>query len=566
RLPDVLDCWFDSGAMPYAQWHYPFENQDMFEDQFPADFICEAIDQTRGWFYSLHALGVLMKDAPVYKNVMVLGHLQDTSGKKMSKSLGNTIDPWHVVNTYGADALRWYLYRSSALGNPYRFNEAPLAREVVSGVFNTLWNTYSFFVTYANIDQWKPTTRAGDKGNKGDDGDRSDTSPLSPPSPLDKWVLSELHVLIAEVDGSLAKYDVTNAVRRIERFVEVLSNWYVRRSRRRFWKTQADADKRNAYATLYECLVTLCKLMAPFTPFLAEELYQNLVRSVDASAPESVHHADFPRADASAVDEALMRDTRLVMRLASLGLAARKQASLKVRQPLAEAIVVVPDETERDAMRALSDQLSEEWNVKVVQFAHGVGGLAELKLNPLPAKLGPKFGANFSKVRQALMAHEDEFALKLQQGESVKVDMNGETHEILPNEVEVKLQAAAGWALANDANYVVALATTLTDSLKREGLARELVRQYNDLRKTAGFRVEDLMRATWSGNDVWAQVVAEFGGYVKQETLAVELSPGDAPDGATSGTLTVDEGEVVLSVRAAGVTVHGKTGKRGTEA
>ncbi|TMC47901.1 MAG: isoleucine--tRNA ligase, partial [Chloroflexi bacterium] len=307
RLPEVLDAWFDSGAMPYAQWHYPFENQDMFEDQFPADFICEAIDQTRGWFYSLHALGVLLKDTPVYKNVMVLGHVQDASGKKMSKSLGNVIDPWHVVNTYGADPLRWYLYRTTALGNTYRFDEHTLAREVLSGVFNTLWNTYSFFVTYANIDGWKPST------------DRQPASVSA--QALDRWILSELHTLAADVDSDLAHFEISDAVR-------------VRRSRRRFWKTQADEDKRFAYATLYECLVTLAKLMAPFTPFLAEAMYQNLVRSVDPAAPESVHHADFPRTDSALVDASLMASTRLIMRIASLGLAARKQSNLKVRQPL----------------------------------------------------------------------------------------------------------------------------------------------------------------------------------------------------------------------------------------
>ncbi len=540
RLPDVLDCWFDSGAMPYAQWHYPFENQDMFEDQFPADFICEAIDQTRGWFYSLHALGVLMKDTPAYKNVMVLGHLQDASGKKMSKHLGNTIDPWHILNDYGADPLRWYLYRTTALGNPYRFNEHTLSREVLSGVFNTLWNTYSFFVTYANIDGWVPAEKSG----------------RGPLSALDRWILSELHSLVAEVDADLGNYEITDAVRRLEAFVEELSNWYVRRSRRRFWKTQADDDKRAAYATLYECLVTLARLLAPFTPFLAEAIYQNLVCSVDANAPQSVHHDDFPRADLTKVDERLMADTRLLMRLASLGLSARKQASLKVRQPLAEAVVVVPADAERAAMQALSDQLADEWNVKAVRFTPAQSDVADLKLNPLPAKLGPKFGPKFQSVRRALLSRESDYALKLQQGEQVHIQLDGETHEVLPEEVEVRLTPKADWALANDSAYVVALSTRLTPSLKREGVARELVRQYNDLRKTAGFRVEDLMLATWSGDGEFDKVFAEFGDYIKRETLAAQLVRAtEVPAGATSATLKLDEGEVLLSVRPAGATV-----------
>jgi isoleucyl-tRNA synthetase len=553
RLPDVLDCWFDSGAMPYAQWHYPFENQDMFEDQFPADFICEAIDQTRGWFYSLHALGVLMKDTPVYKNCLVLGHILDEKGNKMSKSRGNVVDPWHVLNHYGADALRWYLFRTTSMGNPYRFSERALVSEVVSGMFNTLWNTYAFLVTYANIDNWQPESNA--KKGKSEDIREDKRARDGSASPLDQWVLSELQILVKDVDAALAKYDVTTATRAIEAFVENLSNWYVRRSRRRFWKTQADADKRAAYATLYECLVTLAKLMAPFTPFLAEELYQNLVVSVDESTPKSVHHCDFPMADMSRVDETLVRNTRLVMRLASLGLAARKRAELKVRQPLAEAMVVIPNANEREAMRALSDQLAEEWNVKRVTFADAQGNVADLALNPLPMKLGPKFGKNFPAIRKALTDNPAQYAGALQHGETVQVVVDGNRFAVTPDEVEVKLTPREGWTVSNDASYAVALSTQLTESLKREGLARELVRQYNDLRKTANFRVEDLMRATWQGNEIFAQAVAEFGDYIKQETLAVELMREEAPEGATMTTLEMDEGSVVLSVRAAGRTV-----------
>ncbi|MBI5876047.1 MAG: isoleucine--tRNA ligase [Chloroflexi bacterium] len=536
RVPDVIDCWFDSGAMPFAQWHYPFEQGDMFEEQFPADFICEAIDQTRGWFYSLHALGVLLKDSPVYKNCVTLGLVLDEKGNKMSKSRGNVVDPWKILASSGADALRWYLFRTTSLGNPYRFSESSLTREVVSGLFNTLWNTYSFFVTYANIDGWQP----------------GEAQPAY--SALDRWILSELQVLVRDVDAALAAYDVTSATRDIEEFVERLSNWYVRRSRRRFWKAQADADKRAAYAALYECLVTLSKLMAPFTPFLAESLYQNLVRTVDSGAPESVHHCDYPAPQSALVDESLMADTRLVMRLASLGLAARKQAGLKVRQPLAEAMVVLPKSSERDAMQALADQLMEEWNVKRVEFAGGQSGVAELALNPLPAKLGPKFGKEFPRVRQALIANPADYAPALQHGESVTVTLDGQEFTVNADEVEVKLMPRHGWTVSGDASYAVALSTELTDSLRREGVARELVRQFNDLRKSAGLRVEEMMRATWQGSEAIADALSEFGPYVMKETLAVELARADAPHGASVATVELDEGTVTLSVRTIGMT------------
>ncbi|HLB12162.1 MAG TPA: isoleucine--tRNA ligase, partial [Dehalococcoidia bacterium] len=307
RLPEVLDCWFDSGAMPVAQWHYPFEDREAFQKTFPADFISEAVDQTRGWFYSLHALAVLLFDSPAYRNVICLGLVLDARGEKMSKSRGNVVDPWTVLKASGADALRWYLYTAGAAGNPRRFS-GELVDEVVRRFLLTLWNTYSFFVIYANIDRWHP---------------RRPTLDPRPSNDLDRWVLSELNVLVEEVTNDLENYNPTDAGRAVQDFLEGLSNWYVRRSRRRFWKSENDADKMAAYATLYHCLVTLAKLLAPFTPFLAEEMYQNLVRSVDPESPESVHLAGYPVADTSLVEQRLMEDTRLVMKVSSLGRAAR---------------------------------------------------------------------------------------------------------------------------------------------------------------------------------------------------------------------------------------------------
>jgi isoleucyl-tRNA synthetase len=352
RVPEVIDCWFDSGAMPIAQFHYPFENQSMFEDgRFPADFISEAVDQTRGWFYSLHAISTLLFDRVCYRNVICLGHLLDAKGEKMSKSKGNVVWPWEVIKKYGADALRWYFFTSSPPGNVRRFDEK-MVLEVTRRFFLTLWNVYSFFVTYANIDHFTP----GTQGTQFE------------PAELDRWILSELNQLIMDVDSALEHYDPTEAGRKIESFVDELSNWYVRRSRRRFWRSENDADKISAYHTLYQCLVTLSKLLAPFTPFLADELYQNLVLAAFPDAPESVHLADFPVADEAKIDQRLSADIQLAMRVASLGRAARSQASIKVRQPLAEVMVRVNSEREKEGLGRVKAQVLDELNVKDLKF------------------------------------------------------------------------------------------------------------------------------------------------------------------------------------------------------
>ncbi|MBI4186392.1 MAG: isoleucine--tRNA ligase [Chloroflexi bacterium] len=355
RVPEVIDCWFDSGAMPVAQYHYPFDpdSRTMFQDgRFPADYICEAVDQTRGWFYSLHAISTLLFDRPCYKNVICLGHILDARGEKMSKAKGNVVEPWAVINKYGADALRWYFFTSSPPGNVRRFSEETVA-EVVRRFLLTLWNVYSFFVTYANIDHFVPQSEKA----------------ASCQSELDRWIISELNQLVADVDAALDAYNPTDAGRKIENFVDELSNWYVRRSRRRFWKSENDADKWSAYAALYQCLVTLTKLLAPFTPFVAEELYQNLVRSAFPQAAESVHLADFPTADMTMVDQQLNADTRLAMKLSSLGRAARSQAGIKVRQPLARVIVSVGSGSDREGLERVMPQVLEELNVKGLEFA-----------------------------------------------------------------------------------------------------------------------------------------------------------------------------------------------------
>jgi isoleucyl-tRNA synthetase len=347
RVPEVIDCWFDSGAMPFAQWHYPFENQDTFKANFPADYICEAVDQTRGWFYSLHAISILLKEQPCFKNVICLGHILDSAGEKMSKSKGNVVRPEDVLATSGADALRWYMYTSSPPGNVRRFSKE-LVEEVVRKFLLTLWNTYSFFVTYANIDKFDPRTAASTEHRP----------------ELDRWILSELNQLTDGVTRSLDEYDATVAGRKIEEFVDNLSNWYVRRSRRRFWKSENDTDKQSAYVTLYQCLITLAKLLAPLTPFVAEELYQNLVRPFDKDAPESIHLTDYPLADLSQVDEKLSAAVNLVVKITSLGRAARAKSNLKVRQPLAKVLVKVRTEPERAGLEQMATQVLDELNVK----------------------------------------------------------------------------------------------------------------------------------------------------------------------------------------------------------
>jgi isoleucyl-tRNA synthetase len=359
RVPEVIDCWFDSGAMPIAQWHYPFENSSLLDDgRFPADYICEAVDQTRGWFYSLHAISTLLFNRPSFKNVICLGHILDAKGEKMSKAKGNVVEPWAIINKYGADALRWYCFTASPPGNVRRFSEDMVA-EVTRRFLLILWNVYSFFVTYANIDRFTPDSEKA----------------LSCESELDRWIISELNQLIVDVDVALDGYNPTEAGRKIESFVSDLSNWYVRRSRRRFWKSENDTDKLSAYNALYECLVTLSKLLAPFIPFLAEEMYQNLVCSPFPEAPDSVHLADFPVADESKIDKQLAADTQLVMKISSLGRAARSQAGIKVRQPLAKVMVKVGSSQGRAGVERLMAQVLDELNVKGLEF---VGNVAEL--------------------------------------------------------------------------------------------------------------------------------------------------------------------------------------------
>lgn len=513
RVPELIDVWFDSGSMPVGQWHYPFENADTFKEQFPADFICEAVDQTRGWFYTLHAISTLVFDSHCFENVICLGLILDKDGQKMSKSRGNVVEPWDVINKHGADALRWYLYTAGPPGQERRFS-SDLVGDVVRTFTLTLWNTYSFFVTYANLDEWIP-----------------DDSVEPEYSELDKWLLSSLHTLIRDVTEAFENYDVPGATRPIEKFVDQLSNWYLRRSRRRYWKTESDSDKAAAYATLYEALKTLAFLLAPTMPFMAEEMYQNLVLKVNPNAPMSVHLGEWQKYDPDLIDEKLNRDMATVMKLASLGHSARNSENLKVRQPLAEAAFVVGNAQEQGVVSAYADLLEDELNVKSVSLLGSASEAVSFSLNPLPKQLGQRFQSLFPKVRQVLLGlPADESARKLLDGESLMIEVDDESYEITPEEVEVRAEAKEGYAVASEGAYLAALITELSPELVDEGLVREFVRRVQSLRKDADLDIADRIHLYYSASERLNNAIDAFKDYIKEETLAKEITPGVIPE------------------------------------
>ena len=512
RVKDLIDVWFDSGSMPYAQWHYPFENQEKFQQQFPADYICEAVDQTRGWFYSLHAISTLLNDDISFKNVICLGHIQDGEGRKMSKSLGNIVQPWDVLNVHGADALRWYLYTATPPGQERRFS-SDLVGDVIRSFTLTLWNVYSFFVTYANLDKPQALTVTAATND------------------LDRWLLSELNVLVRDVTRAYENYDVLNATRPVEKFVEQLSTWYVRRSRRRFWKNDSGADKQAAYSTLYTALTTVAKLIAPAMPFLAEELYQNLVRAVDQTAPESVHLAEWPQVMDEFIDESLNHEMQLIMRLVSLGHSARQKANRKVRQPLASVAFSVSTPAERKAVSTYADVISDELNVKRVRLLDASTEALTHTVKPLPKQLGQKYGNKYPAIQKAILAmNAEEVAKTFHSGGELVVNANGETFNIISEEVEVKAMAKEGFAVAEEGAYVAALVTDLTPELVQEGLAREFVRRVQDLRKAAELDVADRIEMFIEASAGLRSAIEAHKDYITSETLTSKLSFATPPE------------------------------------
>jgi isoleucyl-tRNA synthetase len=557
RVPDVADAWFDSGAMPVAQWHYPFENQELFQVAQQADYISEAIDQTRGWFYTLHALAVLLFDRPAFKNVICLGHILDVRGEKMSKSKGNVVDPFLLVEQYGADATRWYMFASAPPYNPRRFAPEHVG-EMLRQFMLTLWNTYSFFVTYANLDGWQPTA-AGDGYQVTGDGNNFPTPDTRHLTPIDRWLLASLNKLVKEVTADLEDYDIYQPTKRIEAFVEELSNWYVRRNRRRFWKSESDADKQAAYATLYTALVTLSRLLAPFTPFVAESMYQNLVgletrgeglegngdfpaSSPQLPAPASVHLAPWPEADEALIDEALIAQTETLLRAVTAGRAARKGSGVKVRQPLQTLLLRAPTAAQTEGLRRFEDELRDELNVKEVKYLEGGAGLVEYRFKPNLKLVGKKYGKQVPALKAALEALSGSAAAEAGQraeaGQTVTVEVDGQPLELLAEELLVETSSPEGYAVSEDGGVLVALDTTLTDELRLEGAARDLVRVVQDARKEAGFEIADRIRLHLSGLGAHHegvsldQLVERHGAYVRGETLAEELLVGAIPSSA----------------------------------
>ena len=544
RIPEVMDAWFDSGAMPFAQWHYPFDNDTIQSDgRFPADYICEAVDQTRGWFYSLHALSTLLTGQPSYKNVICLGLILDEKGRKMSKRVGNVVEPLSVLDEHGADALRWYLFTASHPGEPRRFS-GKLVSETLRKVMLTLWNVYSFFIGYAEIDQFDPTRKPAD---------------WKPENELDRWVLSELNSLISQVDKHMDEYDPTNAGRRIQEFIDQLSNWYVRRSRRRFWRNEGDADKLSGYITLHTCLVTVAKLMAPLAPFVAEEMYQNLVCSVDSTAPDSIHLIDFPVADESLIDLPLMEATQLAMKVSSMGRAARSNEKIKVRQPLNAVKVLVRNDSEKDLLGPMIPQLIDELNVKTVTIDAALGP-DDLEFwnwasSPNKATLGKKHGANGQSVADALSAMDPRAIFK-SFGENGWVEMENpkESSEILHIDQEdveiIKTAKGDGYAEVQEGPYVVAVETLLTPELAEEGLAREVVHRIQGMRRSADFDVIDRIVTYYQGPPEFAGVMqGAFSGYIRDETLSTDLVDGSPADDTATETVKVEGMEITLAVQ-----------------
>jgi isoleucyl-tRNA synthetase len=537
RVPEVADAWFDSGAMPVAQWHYPVENRGRFNEQFPADFICEAIDQTRGWFYTLHAVSTLLFDQPCFRNVICLGHIVAEDGSKMSKSRGNVVNPWTVLDEQGADATRWYMLTASPPGNTRRFS-ANLVKEVVGKFMLTLWNSYSFFVTYANLNDFDPQA-----------------APVPPAerSVLDRWVLAQLNAVVEQVTAGLENYDVTGATRPIADFVEELSNWYVRLSRRRFWNVEPDSESQRlslaAHQTLYEVLVTLSRLLAPFTPFIADEMYRNLVAGVDAAAPASVHLSRWPEPEPAYTDAQLLADMALAQRVVSLGRAAREGAGLKLRQPLAGAMIGLPGAREAEALERLAGVVMEELNVKALKSVAASSDLVEVVIHPLPKQLGSKYGRRFPVIREALLRLDPlAVAHAVEAGEAVEVSVDGETVAVLPDELEVRKTPKPGLAVAEESGYLVAVTTALTAELRWEGWAREVSRNIQELRKKSGFEISDRIRTTVQGSPALAPLWERHSAAIANDTLSVRLEQGAPETAAFTTTVNLDGESVVIGV------------------
>ena len=507
RVPEVIDCWFDSGAMPFAQHHYPFENKELFEKQFPADFISEAVDQTRGWFYSLLAEStILFKQAP-YKNVIVLGHVQDENGQKMSKSKGNAVDPFDALEKYGADAIRWYFYINSAPWLPNRFH-GKAVQEGQRKFMGTLWNTYAFFVLYANIDNFDPTKYTLDYDNL----------PV-----MDKWLLSKLNSVVKTVDDCLANYKIPESARALQEFVDEMSNWYVRRSRERFWAKGMEQDKINAYMTLYTALVTISKAAAPMIPFMTEEIYQNLVRSVDKDAIESIHLCDFPKVEEAWINKELEDDMEELLKIVVLGRAARNTANIKNRQPIGTMYI----KADKEMGQFYTDIIADELNVKEVKFANDVESFISYSFKPQLRTVGPKYGKLLNGIRTALAEINGTEAMnELRSTGLLTLDINGNKVELSEEDLLIETAQTEGYVTEADGDISVVLDTNLTPELIEEGFVREIVSKVQTMRKEAGFEVMDKIHIYAKDNDRILELMKNHKEEIMSEVLAEDMTLG----------------------------------------
>ena len=532
RVPEVIDCWFDSGAMPYAQWHYPFENEDGFEKKFPVDYICEAIDQTRGWFYTLHAIAALVSDNVAFRNCICLNLIVDKNGKKMSKSLGNIVNPYDVFDTVGADALRWYFLARLSPEALKRIS-VDIVQDVASSFMNTFWNTYSFFILYARID----------------DVDIKNDIPIVDRPEIDRWVLALLNKTIRNCTEALDNFDAKSAGEEIELFVNQLSNWYVRRNRRRFWKSTDPEDKDAAYLTLYECLNGVHRLMAPFMPFIAEHVYQNLVRNIDQDAAISVHMNSWPEANPVCDDDALLYDISVIQKVVELARAARGQSGVRTRQPLSKMLVHPPSDRARKAIEDHKEQVLEELNVKQLEFIDRETGLVNYRIKPNLPRLGKQYGKLLPRIKKILDTEDaNEMAAKVDRGEEILIEVGGESIILVREDLLIETTSAEGYACGKEGGYLIALDTSLTAALVREGIARELIRTVQEGRKKAGLDVSDRIVLGIFGSEAIEEVLTEYQSYLMSETLATHWTVGqDSPLWQEERSLDNDQWTIEIS-------------------
>ncbi|HHW30498.1 MAG TPA: isoleucine--tRNA ligase [Clostridiaceae bacterium] len=509
RVPEVIDCWYDSGSMPFAQWHYPFENEEIFRENFPADFISEAIDQTRGWFYTLLAISTLIFDEPSFLNCIVLGHVNDKDGQKMSKHKGNVVDPWSVLDKQGADALRWYFYTGSSPWLPSRFYDEAVS-EAQRKFMGTIWNTYAFYVLYANIDKFNPLEYTLDREKL---------------STIDKWILSRLHSLIDLVDKDLANYRITEPARAVQEFVDDLSNWYVRRSRERFWQKDMPQDKINAFMTLYTVLDTLTRLMAPFVPFMSEEIYQNLVRNINPSAPESVHLCNFPESRKEFIDKELEKNMDLVLKVVVLGRACRNSANIKNRQPLGKMYVMA----EFELPEMYRDLIKDELNVKDIVFTDNTNMFTTYLFKPQLKVLGPRYGKLVPKIAQLLKEVDGQEVMGgFDAGKDLVLTVDGTEISLSKEDLLIEVVQKEGFITEAEKNITVVLDTNLTPELIEEGFVREITSKIQTMRKEAGFEVQDHIRLYYKDNDKIAEIIERNKELIAEEVLADEIAEGSS--------------------------------------